>query len=269
MPRVLVNGTEIHHEIRGTGVPLLLIMGGSGDGGHFDVFADLLSDEFAVITYDRRGNGRSPVPAGWTTTSPEEQADDAAGLLDALGLSPAAVFGTSSGAVFALCLLARHPAAVCGAVLHEPALFGLLGDLDAVRAPLRARIQPAMETGGPAAATEPWWRYVAGDDGWDRLAPALRERMRASANTTFGIELGTYERYLPYGLALQALAPRVRLLDSADGLPACIHAACRLGQRLGRDVKTTAGTHVAYHDHPSELAQAVRPLLRELTAMST
>jgi len=59
-------------------------MGATGDGGHFDAIADLLSDEFTVVTYDRRGNGRSPAPAGWKTTSPEEQADDAAGLLAAL-----------------------------------------------------------------------------------------------------------------------------------------------------------------------------------------
>src|SRR3954471_10067934 len=125
MPRASVNGTELYYEIRGTGSPVLLIMGASGDGGHFDAIADLLSDEFGVVTYDRRGNGRSPAPAGWTTTSPEEQADDAAGLLAALVRSPAVVCGTSSGAAFALCLLARHPAAVRGAILHEPALFGV------------------------------------------------------------------------------------------------------------------------------------------------
>jgi len=101
MPTVTVNGTELYHEVRGTGPPVLLIMGATGDGGHFDKLADLLADEFTVITYDRRGNGRSPVPAGWETTSPEEQADDAAALLDALGTGPAAVFSTSSGGVFA------------------------------------------------------------------------------------------------------------------------------------------------------------------------
>ena len=75
-----------------------------------------------------------------------------------------------------------------------------------------------METGGPQAATEPWWRYVAGEDAWDKLAPDLRERMRASSETLFGIELGTYERYLPDDETLAAVASRVRLLVSADGL---------------------------------------------------
>jgi pimeloyl-ACP methyl ester carboxylesterase len=268
MPRARVNGSELYYEVRGTGPPVLLIMGATGDGGHFDVIADLLCDEFTVVTYDRRGNGRSPAPAGWKTTSPGEQADDAAGLLAALTRSPAVVCGTSSGAVFALCLLARHPAAVRGAILHEPALFAFLDDVDAVRAPLRAQIRSAMETGGPRAATEPFWRYVAGDDAWDKLTPQLRERMTASSETLFGIELGTYERYLPEDETLAAVAPRVRLLVSAGGLPPHTEAARRLGQRLGQDVESTPGTHTAYHDHPIEFAQAIRPLLRELTAIT-
>jgi pimeloyl-ACP methyl ester carboxylesterase len=97
MLKITVNGTALYHEVRGTGPPVLLIMGATGDGGHFDRLADRLADEFTVISYDRRGNGRSPAPAGWRTTSPEEQADDAAALLGALETGPAAIFGTSSG----------------------------------------------------------------------------------------------------------------------------------------------------------------------------
>jgi pimeloyl-ACP methyl ester carboxylesterase len=83
MPTVTANGAELHYEIRGAGPPVLLIMGATGESGHFDAFADLLADDFTVITYGERGNGRSPAPTGWTATSPEEQADDAAALLGA------------------------------------------------------------------------------------------------------------------------------------------------------------------------------------------
>jgi pimeloyl-ACP methyl ester carboxylesterase len=256
----------LYHEIRGEGPPVLLIMGATGDGGHFERFAELLADEFTVISYDRRGCGRSPPPPGWQTTSPEEQADDAAGLLATLDVGPAAVFGTSSGGIFALCLLARHPAAARGAILHEPALFALHDDLDAARAPVRAVLRDAMAAGGPPAAMEPFWRYIAGEDSWTRLAPALRERLKASARTLFEIELGTYERYLPDEDTLARVAGRLRLLVSADGLPVYTQMAERLGERLGIPVATTPGTHAAYHDHPRELAAAVRPLLRELSA---
>jgi pimeloyl-ACP methyl ester carboxylesterase len=202
-------------------------------------------DEFCVVTYDRRGNGRSTAPPSWRTTSPEEQADDAAALLAALGGPPAAVFGTSSGANFALCLLVRHRAAVGGAILHEPALFAFHDDLDAVRAPLRALLGDALASGGPPAAIEPYWRYTAGDEGWMKLAPGLRERMRTSAATLFEIELGTHERYLPEDETLARVAERVRLLVSADGLPVYTEMAKRFGERLGINAETTVGTHAA------------------------
>ena len=266
MPSVTANGTELYFEIRGAGPPVLLIMGATGDGGHFDAFADLLADEFTVVSYDRRGNGRSPVPPGWRTTSPDEQADDAAALLNALGIGPAAVLGTSSGGIIALCLMVRHAGRMRGAILHEPGLYALVDDVDAVRAPLRAVVAEAMETGGPAAAVERFWCYVAGDDSWNRLAPALRERLRATASTLFDIELGTYERYLPDDEALAALSPALRLLVSEASLPVFAEIAGRFGKRLGLAVATTAGSHAAYHDHPHELAQAVRPLLREVSS---
>ncbi|MEN3278916.1 MAG: hypothetical protein V7607_56 [Solirubrobacteraceae bacterium] len=269
MPRVSVNGTELYHEIRGGGPPVLLIMGATGDGGHFDAFADLLADEFTVVTYDRRGNGRSPVPAGWATTSPQEQADDAAALLDALGVGPAAVFGTSGGGNFALCLLVRHPEAVRGAILHEPGLYALVDDFDAVRAPVRALVQAAMQAGGPPAAVESFWRYIAGDDAWQQLAPALRQRLRAAATTLIEIELGTYELYLPDDDALAAIAAPVRLLVSAQGLPVFAEIAGRLAERLDVEVATTPGRHGPYHDYPYELAEAVRPFLRQASGVRT
>jgi pimeloyl-ACP methyl ester carboxylesterase len=57
-----VNGAELYYEVRGSGPPVLLIMGFTGDGGNFETLAELLADEFTVVTYDRRGNGRSPPP---------------------------------------------------------------------------------------------------------------------------------------------------------------------------------------------------------------
>jgi pimeloyl-ACP methyl ester carboxylesterase len=267
MPRVQVNGAELYYEIRGAGPPLLLIMGATGDGGHFDALADLLADEFLVVSYDRRGNGRSAVPDDWQTTSPEEQADDAAGLLCALGTGPAAVFGTSSGGNFALCLMVRHPGLVRGAILHDPGLYALVDDFDAVRAPVRALVPAGMEAGGESAAVEQFWCYVAGDDGWDRLAPALRERLRARAGTLFGIELGTYELYMPDDDTLARLAAPVRLVVSENGLPVFAEIASRLGERLGVDVATTPGTHASYHEHPHELADLIRPFVRTVSGV--
>ena len=75
MPLQRANEAKLSYELRGDGPPLLLMMGASGYGGVFGRFAECLANEFTVVTYDRRGNGQSPKPTGWTTTSPEEQAE--------------------------------------------------------------------------------------------------------------------------------------------------------------------------------------------------
>src|SRR5215472_13464247 len=91
-----VNGADLYCEIRGRGPAVLFIGGATGDAGNFERVAEQLADAFTVITYDRRGNSRSLAPAGWTQTSIQEQADDAAALIQALGLTPVGFFGTSS-----------------------------------------------------------------------------------------------------------------------------------------------------------------------------
>jgi len=60
MPFQMANETELYYGARGDGPPLLLIMGASGYGGVFGRFAELLADEFTVVSYDRRGNGQPP-----------------------------------------------------------------------------------------------------------------------------------------------------------------------------------------------------------------
>jgi pimeloyl-ACP methyl ester carboxylesterase len=262
MPTVDVNGSELYYELRGAGPPLLLIMGATGDGGVFDRFADLLAEEFTVATYDRRGNGRSPRPVGWDTTSPEEQADDAAALLDALDLAPAAVFGTSSGGIFALAMLLRHPQAVRAALLHEPALFTLFDDPEEARSTVTEAVTAGMEAGGPPAAFESFIRLVAGDANWECLDPSVRERMLASAGTYFGNEIGRFDTYLPDDETLAEIAAPVHLLVSEDSLPYFAQAAGRLAARLHVDITRVPGTHFAYLDHPAQLAKTVSALLR-------
>ena len=262
MPAVDVHGTELYCELRGAGPSLLLIMGATGDGGVFDRFADLLAEEFTVVTYDRRGNGRSPRPQGWGTTSPEEQADDAAALLDALGLAPAAVFGTSSGGVFALAMVIRHPQTVRAALLHEPALFTLFDDPEDARSTVTEAVTAGMEAGGPPAALESFIRLVAGDANWERVEPTVRNRMLASAGTYFGNEIGKFDTYLPDDETLASIAAPVHLLVGEDSLPYFAQAAGRLAPRVDADITRVPGTHFAYLDHPEQLARTVSALLR-------
>ena len=264
MPLQRANEVELYYELRGDGPPLLLMMGASGYGGVFGRFAEFLADEFTVVTYDRRGNGQSPKPAGWTATSPEEQADDAAALLAGLDLAPAAIFGTSSAGIFALAALIGHPESVRGAVLHEPALFALFDDPDGVRKSLTQLVREGMEAGGPARGFECFLRFAAGDANWERLEPGVQTRMLASADTYFGVESGAFDSYLPDEQTLASIAIPIELVVSAQSHAFFAEAAARLAERLGVEVARTPGTHFPYLDHPQGLAQTVRPFLRRV-----
>jgi pimeloyl-ACP methyl ester carboxylesterase len=260
MPIVTVGPVQLYYEVRGSGPPLLLIMGATGDAGHFATVAEALADEFTVVTYDRRANSRSSRPAGWGTTTPAEQADDAAGLLRALELAPAAVFGTSSGAICALSLLLRHPELVQAATLHEPPMLTVLERADVVQAAIEELVGAGMAAGGPPLALERFWRFAAGDANWEELEPGLRERMLGNAETFLGVER-TLESYRPDDATLAALAIPVQVLLSDQSHWFLAEVDEWLASRLGVDVSLTPGTHTPYHDHPHELAQTIRSFL--------
>ena len=172
-----VNGTQIYYEVQGSGPPVLFISGATGDAGHFGFIAPFLADEFTIVRYDRRGNSRSPRPVGWGSTSMDEQADDAAGLIKALGLVPCVVFGTSGGGDILLSLLVRHSEVLQGAILHEPALISALSNPQEVMGPMQSMVEEAMSKGG----TPPSDGEVHSQS---RRRRALRKRSRDGAAGT-------------------------------------------------------------------------------------
>ena len=102
--------------------PVLLVLHGSGGG--FDQGLALGRD-FApagtrLIAPSRFGYLRTPFP---DDPSPERQADHLACLLDALGVSRAAVMGVSAGAVSALHFAVRHADRTRALLLVVPAVY--------------------------------------------------------------------------------------------------------------------------------------------------
>lgn len=111
MPDAQVDGRTLHYERRGSGQPLLLIIGLSGTHRTWgEPFLDALAADFGVIAYDHRGTGFSgPIDGGFTIA---DLARDAAGLLRALELSTAHVLGISMGGMVAQELALAQPAAL-------------------------------------------------------------------------------------------------------------------------------------------------------------
>ena len=121
-----VPGATLYYETRGSGPVLLLIAGGGTDAGVFEAVASVLAHDYTVVTYDPRGNSRSPLDGPPTEQQIEVHSDDARRLLSTVADGPAAVFGSSSGAIVVLDLIARHPIVVSRVVAHEPPLLELL-----------------------------------------------------------------------------------------------------------------------------------------------
>lgn len=105
----------------GDGTPLLMIHGSGG--GHDQGMAwarPLVRQGMRVIAMSRFGYLRTPRPAD---ASPEAQADAHVCLLDALGITKAAVMGVSAGGPSALQTAIRHPDRVSALVLVVPIAY--------------------------------------------------------------------------------------------------------------------------------------------------
>jgi pimeloyl-ACP methyl ester carboxylesterase len=262
-----VNGTSLYYEVRGSGPPVLFISGTTGDAGIYEQVADLLADAFTVVTYDRRGNSRSPRPAGWTTTSAQEQADDAAGLLTAVRLAPAAVFGSSAGAVIGLDLLLRYPHVVRGAILHEPGFANVLAQPHESAALLLSTIQRGLAAGGPRGGVEALLRAVAGDAVFEALDPALRERLLDNGDTVFGPEAGLSRTYYPDEQALAAVQRPVQVMAGTESLPYLLETSWWLATHLSVPLVALPGGHTPYTARPQEMTEAIRPFLGRVSSL--
>ena len=107
MPEISVNGVTLYYQDEGDGPPLLLVAGLTADGASWAPVIPLLTQKYRVITPDNRGCGRTTAAVEQVTI--DGMADDAAALLDHLGIQKANVLGHSMGGVVSMALAARYP----------------------------------------------------------------------------------------------------------------------------------------------------------------
>jgi 3-oxoadipate enol-lactonase len=111
MPKIAVGDIDINYQIQGSGSPLLLIMGLSFsllDWG--TELPALLAPSHQLILFDNRDAGLTSQSKRDYTIA--DMADDTAGLLDALKIPKAHIFGVSMGGAIAQELALRHPSKV-------------------------------------------------------------------------------------------------------------------------------------------------------------
>jgi pimeloyl-ACP methyl ester carboxylesterase len=256
-----VNGAQLYYERRGAGLPLVFIPGGSVDSSHYAAVADRLADGFQVITFDRRGNGRSPRPRGWHATSIAEQADDAAGLIEALDIGPCAVWAGSLGGVILLELLIRRPGLIRTAIVHEPPLFGVL-DGEHLAAGLLATAARAVRSNTVRDAFRDHAQQSVGE-AFDGLSNELRERMFDNAQVFFDLEIPALVDHRPdLAAALRRIDITLCVMADANNVDAPpVRAARWLVDTLGAEFRDLSGGHMPYATEPEATAAAIRAVL--------
>ena len=123
-----VRGAKLWYQISGQGAPLLQIHGSGFGHFNFGPATPLLSKDFRCIDYDQRGYGQSEKPEQHYDI--EVWADDAAGMLDELGISKAHIHGTSMGGMVAIVIAGKYPERVQSVVINcAAAKLGYSGQL--------------------------------------------------------------------------------------------------------------------------------------------
>ncbi|MFF0595981.1 alpha/beta fold hydrolase [Streptomyces antibioticus] len=114
---VVVAGRRLSYlDFGGPGRPLLALHGHFGEGRTFTRLARELGDSWRVIALDQRGHGHSDRPADFSRAG---YVEDAAAVLDHLGIGGAVVLGHSLGGVNAYQLAARFPGLVDGLIVED------------------------------------------------------------------------------------------------------------------------------------------------------
>ena len=113
------NGFKIHYTRTGGGKPpLILLHGLAANGACWTPLARALGGEYDVIMPDARGHGKSSAPdRGYRY---DDHANDVAGLIRALSLSPPILLGHSMGGMTAAVVASRKPHLLSDLILADP-----------------------------------------------------------------------------------------------------------------------------------------------------
>ncbi len=143
MPYQRVNGIQIYYEEHGSpeAFPILFINGLLMDTTSWVFQIPVFAQQFRVLLYDCRGQGRSDKPAG---TYPQAlHAQDLLALMDTLDIPRTHLFGLSNGGTVAMHFASDHPERVERLILVDT-----FAGVDAV---MRAKLDSwlaAMDVGG-------------------------------------------------------------------------------------------------------------------------
>ncbi|MEE1772338.1 alpha/beta hydrolase [Streptomyces sp. JV185] len=275
-----VPGATLYYEVRGEGPLLLMMPGGSADAGLYDRMAERLADGWRVAAFDPRGYSRSVLDGAPGDQRVAVHSEDAHRLIELLAPDggPVSVFGSSSSAIVALDLLARHPERLHRVVAHEPPLVELMPDPERGRKLFAAVRESFREDGVGAAMTtmaeglmDPEAEPRAGGERRAAPEPSAREaeafrRMRDNLPVFLEHVLCSFSGYAPDPAVLRRGAGRLVIgvgQDSRTLLTALPGA--RLADEVGAGLVEFPGGHTGCTEDPDAFAERLRAVLLDRT----
>ncbi|MEU7869549.1 alpha/beta hydrolase [Dactylosporangium sp. NPDC049140] len=254
-----VPDAALHYELRGRG-PLLVLVGAPMGTRFFAAAADLLAADHTVLTTDPRGIGASILDVPESGSTPQARADDLARLIAHVDAGPAAVFGSSGGAVTGLALAERHPGVAHTVIAHEPPVTEVLEDREERRAAIEDIIA-TYESGDPAGA---WKKFMVNANIHEGppAGPPPDAQQIADERFWFRHEMRGTTVFRPDIAALRSGPTRVVVALGEDSagqlLDRTSHALAAL---LGTAPVPFPGGHIAFVMDPPGFAARLRQVL--------
>jgi pimeloyl-ACP methyl ester carboxylesterase len=241
-----------------------MISGGGGDAGFYTFVADILAEDYKVITYDRRGNSRSSRndPQNFRIS---QQSRDAVAVLRAAGETSAFVVGNSGGAIIGLDLARGHPQIVRALVAHEPPTIGVLPDSERWRRFFARLDRMAFCFGANLAMLRFALSVKIPCRAYRAIPRDLSARLAGNHEFFVKHEMLAFTNYKPDVAAIRKNSVNVFLAAGMTTLNAQKYygrTAPILTEMLGCEMVTFPGHHISYIDDPAQWAAALRCVLR-------
>lgn len=253
-------GVRLYYQERGEGPVILLINGLSQSAANWTSQSASLSEQYRVITYDCRGQGRSDL--GTEPLTIDRHVEDVLALLDHLGIERIHPVGFSHGARIALRLAAYHPERVDRLVLT-----GMGADDGVYRRTLVRIWREVLRLGGVEALA---WCSLADilSQGFlelhaDQIDVMIRTTVQRNSTEGLSAMLDGLMEYPP-SLDDAQLVQAPTLVCTADRDPLCSEqAAQRLASVISnvRHVQFTNCGHTIPIEQPRRWREEVRSFL--------
>jgi len=170
MTRIPIRGAHLFVKVLGQGHPLAMMHGGPGADHHSMLSLRPCADQFRMVFYDHRCNGRS-VGADVSSMTFDNLTADAEALRQRLGFDKWAVVGHSFGGMVALEYALRYPESLSHLVLLDTC-----GDTWWVRGHAAELL---AKRGFPDATVETARRFFTGRIEPDEFMPSIRRLAKA------------------------------------------------------------------------------------------